>query len=396
MRASRLIPVLLALSPLTVATAQQGAPQKAPIGWEFTGVPAINFDSDEGFGYGAILELYNYGNGTARPYALTIQPTLFFTTHGRRDLKLFVDAPDLKGGWRASAYVAREQQLATPYYGIGNNTTYVESLETGANEYFYRFGRTQKVATLTLQHAIGTPRLRALLGAGVNDVTTDATPFDKGTTLYAADLEGAIAPHDKLNFARAGLVFDSRDRETGPTHGTWAELVAQRVDKSLGSTHEYTRLTGTVREYVPITHRVVFAQRVIVQQVSGDAPSHDLSVIQSSFKNQEGLGGSSSIRGVPRNRFIGKGTVLSNSELRWHVRDKVRFGKPTSLVLSTFLDAGRVWSDDIVLSEVVSQLHVGYGAGARVGIGPNFVVALDVGHSSLSTAPFYIGLGYLF
>jgi hypothetical protein len=31
-----------------------------------------------------------------------------------------------------------------------------------------------------------------------------------------------------------------------------------------------------------------------------------------------------------------------------------------------------------------------------VGLGPNFLVALDVGHSAQATAPIYLGLGYMF
>jgi hypothetical protein len=32
----------------------------------------------------------------------------------------------------------------------------------------------------------------------------------------------------------------------------------------------------------------------------------------------------------------------------------------------------------------------------RLGLGENFVVAVDVGHSDEAAAPIYIGLGYLY
>ena len=52
--------VLLAASgPLT----PESAAQSRPTGLEIGGVPALNFDSDEGFGYGAVAELYQYGDG---------------------------------------------------------------------------------------------------------------------------------------------------------------------------------------------------------------------------------------------------------------------------------------------------------------------------------------------
>jgi hemolysin activation/secretion protein len=147
---------------------------------------------------------------------------------------------------------------------------------------------------------------------------------------------------------------------------------------------------------VPLGSRLTFAQRVVAQGVEGDAPISELSTVQSSYKQQEGLGGSSTIRGLPRNRYVGKALFLSNSELRWRVAEGVRRNKPVSLVLSTFLDAGRVWEDRFDLSTALSDLHAGYGGGARLGVGSSFVVALDVGHSSESAAAVYIGLGYLF
>ena len=54
----------------------------APTGWEPAGLPALNYDSDEGFGYGVLLELYNYGDGGYSPYRFTLQPTVFLDHWG--------------------------------------------------------------------------------------------------------------------------------------------------------------------------------------------------------------------------------------------------------------------------------------------------------------------------
>ena len=377
----------------TVATAPQ---PRVPTGWEITGVPALNYDADEGFGYGAIVELYDYGRGL-QPYRMTIQPTLFLTTEGRRDLTLFMDAPSLlPGGWRMSAFVGREQQLAQPYYGIGNETVNDESASEGANPYFYRFGRTRTRATADFQHRIGSSAARLLLGGGFSRSVLDLTPFDSGTTLLAAQLQGVAPRPNRDHYVRAGLVWDTRDREIGAHRGTWAELLVQRVAKPLGASEDYTRWTVTARQYVPVASRLTFAQRVVAQGVDGDAPVSELATLQSSFKQQEGLGGSSTIRGLPRNRFVGKALFLSNSELRWRVGETTRANKTVSLTLNAFFDAGRVWDDRFDVATALSDLHAGYGAGARLGVGNSFVVALDVGHSHEATAPVYIGLGYLF
>ena len=369
---------------------------RAPTGWDIAGVPALNYDADEGFGYGAILELYNYGRGV-QPYRFTIQPTFFLTTQGRRDLTVFFDAPALlPGGWRLVAFAGREQQLAQPYYGVGNATTHDLAIEEGPNPYFYRFGRTRVRMTADIQHRIVGSPARLLLGAGVSRVSLDLTPFDSGTTLLAAELAGRTPSPDRTNYLRAGIVWDTRDREIAPHRGLWAEAIVLRATKALGSTDEFTRWTATLREYVPLSRRVTFAQRVLAQGVEGDAPFHELATIQSSYKQQDGLGGASSVRGLPKDRYVGKGMLLSNSELRWRAADFVLCGRASSLTLSAFADAGRVWADRFDLSSALTDLHAGYGAGARLGFGPSFIVAVDVGHSAESTAPVYIGLGWMF
>lgn len=369
---------------------------RVPTGWDIAGVPALNFDADEGLGYGVILELYNYGTGV-QPYRYSIQPTVFLTTQGRRDYTVFVDAPALvPGGWRASAFAGNEQQLAQPYYGVGNDTPYDPGAERGANPYFYRFGRNRWRVTADFQHRVGHSSVRLLVGAGVSRSTIDITPFDSGTTLIAQQLGGRTPPPSRTNYLRAGLVWDTRDHEIGPVRGTWAELLVQRADKSLGATEDFTRVTSTVRKYVPLAPRLTFAQRLMAQQVIGPLPFDELSIIQSSFKQQEGLGGSSSIRGLPKDRYIGKALILGDSELRWRVTEFRLVGRPSFLAFSTFLDAGRVWSDQLRVDQVFDQLHVGYGGGARIGVGPSFIVATDVGHSNESAAAVYVGLGWMF
>ena len=375
-----------------------GPPQtsRIPKGWEISGVPALNFDADEGFGIGAALELYNYGSGVL-PYRFTIQPTLLITSEGRRDVTVFFDAPALLGdGWRMTAFAGSERQLAQPYYGIGNATAYDASLESAPNSYFYRFGRARLRASTDFQRRIGRSSGRVLLGAGVGRSTFDITPYDSGTTLLASQTGGQTPPATRTNFLRVGLLWDTRDQEIGPHRGTWAEALVQRVDKGLGATEDFTRWTTTVRQYVPLSSRIVFAQRLVAQGIEGNAPFDELATIQSSFKQQEGLGGSGSIRGVPKDRYIGKALFVSNSELRWRALDFSLFGRQSFLALSGFADAGRVWTDRFDASNVLSDLHVGYGGGVRLGFGPSFIVATDVGHSSESTAAIYVGLGWMY
>jgi outer membrane protein assembly factor BamA len=374
--------------------AQEG---EGPTGRELAGLPALNFDADEGFGYGVVLELYDYADGR-QPYAYTVQPQVFFTTGGRRDLTLFFDAPHLlPGGWRIDAYLASEKQIATPFYGLGNASRHDPALETAENPYYYRYGRTIRQLRVNLQRPRGGGPFRVLLGFGASHVTLALVPKDSGTTYLAEQVAvGArTAPEGWWNYVRAGLIRDTRDREVGPTRGSWTELLVQHTDPLLGSEGSFSRFTVTDRRYLAIARRLVLANRLMVQQVTGDAPFYELSNLQSSFKPQEGLGGAKSVRGLPRNRYVGEGVFLWNLELRWRAADWTMVGRPFHSVLSVFIDSGRVWRTRAPALRL-EPLHHGYGAGVRVGMGESFVVAVDAGTSADAGLGLYIGLGYLY
>ncbi len=390
-------PLLLALVAGTFAQALIAQAPARPTGTAITGLPALNFDADEGAGYGAILQYYDYGHTGADPYRFSLQPTVFFTTRGRRDVTLFLDAPHLlPAGWRMGAQLAREQQLTAPYYGVGNETESLESATSGPNPYFYRYGRTVVRGNADFQHAFLLPSLRVLVGAGAREVDVNTVPYDSGTSLLAQQTGRSVLPTARVRAARAGLVYDTRDREIGPHHGNWTELLVQRAGRVLGGDQVFTRITATARQYIPLGEDVTIAERVVMQTVRGDPAVTELFAVQSSFRDDEALGGASSLRGIPKSRYVGKGVAFSNTELRWSAAQFSVLHRDVRLVLNGFVDAGRVWKDGLDLVEAASDLHAGYGGGVRLAVGPTFVVATDVGHSSQSTAAIYIGLGYLF
>lgn len=377
------------------ATAQEAASR--PTGHSLTGLPAVNFDADEGFGYGAALQYFDYGMHGASPYRFSLQPTVFLTTRGRRDFLLFVDAPHiLPSGWRFGGIAGQQRQLATPYYGIGNATLLDTNATKGANPYFYRYGRTILLASGDLQHDIGIPDVRLLVGGGARRVTVRPVPYDSGQTLFAQQFGRAEQPSRDTRYVRAGLVLDTRDREIGTHSGNWSEVLVQSAGGSLGGDESYTRITGTVRQFIPFGPDLTLAERAVMQTVRGSPSVSELSFVQSSFRDDEALGGATSVRGLPKNRYAGNGVAFSNTELRWTAARFELHEHSTRLILSAFFDAGRVWTNGLDAAQIMNDLHVGYGGGAHVGVGPSFVVSADVGHSSQSAAALYIGLGYLF
>lgn len=390
--------LLLSLAFLSCTGGNEAVAQDDPRSLEVAVVPALGYDTDEGFGYGAQGEIYKYGPESSEAYSWTIQPLLYLTTEGRRDVAVFFDAPDLlPGGWRVDAYLGWERRITTPYYGVGNATSYDASLDAddGANPHYYGFGRLRRSARFTLQRPVAPAPIRLLFGAGLVSNEIDPVPEDEGTSLYAAEAGTEVLEYWS-NFVRAGIVWDTRDRRTAPRRGTWSELLVQRVDESLGADVSFTRWTFIDRRYFPLGERLVFAHRYLLQGIVGDAPVDQLQRIETSFKQGEGLGGSSSVRGLPRNRYTGKGLLAWNAELRWRVFDFETLGRFFHLGSSLFLDQGRVWSGDVRFGELLSDLHRGYGVGLHGGMGENFVGSLYAATSDGEGVKVYVGLGYLY
>jgi len=389
---------LLLVLALSVVSARASAQSNRPTGLEFTPLPVVKLDSDEGFTYGALAELYQYGDGSALPYSWTLQPQVEMSTKGRRDLTLFFDAPRLlPEGWRVNGFLGLERRIASPFYGIGNDTPYDVALEDpdGPNPHYYQFVRLRRSAIFNLQRQVRETSLWALFGAGLVSTRVDPSPENVGTTLYATEVGPTVDTY-WTNYLRAGLIWDTRDRESGPTSGSWSEVVIQWVDPSVGADVSFTRWSATDRRYYALTDRLVFANRWFLQGVVGDAPAYQLQRVQTSFKQGEGLGGSNTVRGLPKNRYAGKGMFIWNAELRWRVVDFALVGRSFHFALSSFLDQGRVWSDKVRPQHLLSDLHRGYGGGVHLGVGQNFVVSVDLAHSNEATMPFYIRLGYLF
>src|SRR4051812_15060328 len=128
---------LMALAALFIGSLATA--QTVPRGWEMSALPATNFSSDEGFGYGITAQAFQYGDGTIKPYKYTIQPLIFFTTKGRKEFSVFIDAPRLlPANWRMGLDIGFGQQQAAPYYGVGNSSTYDKTTEE-QNQYYYRY-----------------------------------------------------------------------------------------------------------------------------------------------------------------------------------------------------------------------------------------------------------------
>ena len=126
-----------------------------------------------------------------------------------------------------------------------------------------------------------------------------------------------------------------------------------------------------------------------------------------------GLGGAKSLRGVRRNRVVGDGYILGNIELRYKFARFRMINQNFYMAVNTFTDFGQVTKkidtsnlnlpSSVIASDYFNngaeKLHTSYGAGLRLVMNYNFVLAMDYGiatNKQDGDSGIYIGLNYLF
>jgi outer membrane protein assembly factor BamA len=233
-----------------------------------------------------------------------------------------------------------------------------------------------------------------------------------------------------VSYIKAGVVYDTRDNEPNPNKGIWTEAVFTYAPSfmGVGSEFQHMKFTLTHRQYFTLfPERLTFAYRLGYQgTVFGDVPFYlqpNITTLILRGSTSEGLGGGKSLRGVIRNRVIGDGIAWANLELRWKFAKFQFIGQNFYLSLNGFVDGGQVitpidfnknseywtsiaWGDEeIPFTEAdifgtdKDSLHLTYGAGLRVVMNRNFIIAIDHGRpfdKRDGASGTYIGLNFLF
>ena len=100
--------------------------EKNKKGFSFGALPAVAYDSDLGFKYGALANFYDYGDGTIYPfYKHSLFVEWSHTTKGNDLKQIKYDSEYLIPGIRVTADVRLENEQAMDFYGFnGFNTLY--------------------------------------------------------------------------------------------------------------------------------------------------------------------------------------------------------------------------------------------------------------------------------
>lgn len=411
-------------------------------GWSFGGVPAVAYDTDTGFKYGALANIYNYGDGSTYPeYLYSIYAEWSRTTKGSGVNEIFFDSKHLlPKGIRVTADLSYLTEQTLDFYGFNgyeakfnsdlidddsNNPDYISRV-------YYKHQRELLKITSDFQGHLYKNNLLWVGGFGhfgtdissvdideLNEGTDEDDMLPDTTTLFDEYKDNNIIPQDQedggnTNFLKLGLVYDSRDNQANPMHGIWTELLFVIAPEFLGSDYGYSQMVFTHRQYFTILpKKLSFAYRLSYQgKLTGEMPFYMLPYIFSSYKTVDGLGGKKSIRGTLRNRIMSDGFAYGNVELRWKFLRTVVFGQNLYLAVNPFFDFGKTIDKYEVdyttynanhpnnqVTEQDDELHIGYGMGLKIALNENFIISVDYGMAKDprdGSSGLYIGLDYLF
>lgn len=409
-------------------------------GYNFGPLPAIAFDADKGFQLGALLNIYDFGDGSTYPN--TRQQWYFEASFFTKGSQLYVVSYDnrfLIPGVRWSSSIVVTNDKAMDFYGFNGYMSYYdhEKVRAGKKDddmYIYTPKyRTNRLAALFKTDFVGNIWDKKLFWeagyhlsyikqgaidlAKINKNKDDNKKFPaEEPTIYEQYRRWGIISDEKADgglnsTVRLGLLFDTRDKEGAPSRGIWAEAHMILAPKWLGTTNPYYKYSATFRHYVPIVKNdiLTFAYRLNYEGTIGrNAPYYILPylTVMGPMYDRDGMGGFRTVRGIMRNRVQGLDMASYNAEFRWRFVSFTLWKQNISFGLNLFSDGTMVTKNyDMSFARKASDFatdaeyqvakneydeymamgldsdrpHITLGAGFRFIMNQNFIVCLEYG-----------------
>ena len=409
-------------------------------GWNFGILPSVAYDADLGFQFGALSNIYYYGDGSQYPeYIHSFYVEAAYTTKRYGLFRFFYDSKYLIPDHRLTIDVSYLPDAMCDFYGYNGYPTLYHmgwhNAKKDSSEYisraFYKYKRDLVRVAADIEGTI-TGALKWNAGLGVLgymidecDIAmlngkrqpTDIKYLDPSVQgLYELYRNWGIIKPDEANggwhpYVRGGITFDSRDKRSNPSRGIYTDAFFT-YSAAFGKQTEYNNLkfNFTFRHYVPIyKDRITLAYRIGTQNtIVGESPFYMNTYLNTLFIQRviyEGLGGGNSLRGIMRNRILANGFAYANVELRTKI---VNFdiGKQHFYIgLNPFFDLGVVtqpykldetevrtaitanniangrtdkYEDYFNLSKKETYMpHSAAGIGLKVAMNENFILSVD-------------------
>ncbi len=403
--------------------------QKVKTGFGFGALPAISYDSDLGFQYGALVNLYHYGDGSRFPkYDHSLYMELSTYTKGSTIARIRYDSEMLIPKVRTTFDVAYVPDQMSDFFGFNGYQSIYDKANADAYRNFYKNEKNSFRIKADFQGYFGESKFGWVAGYAFYNFKMDtvnivklglnAVPggdlFQKYRTWGLIDSKEAAGGN--INYFKVGLKYDTRDQLACPTKGIFTEAVVQAAPKFLNQDFPHTKMAVIHRQYFTVAKDLLFAYRLDYQMTLGNdkVPFYAQPEMITSYliaASNQGLGGKSSIRGVLRNRVIGDAVGFGNFEFRYKFLRFEMFKQSFYLGTNVFFDSGLIIDPIYVNPAIIAanptyfnqyeagKFHSSAGIGLKIGWNENFIISADFGkalNKQDGNTGMYIGLNYLF
>lgn len=323
-------------------------------------LPFAMYDTDTGFGAGYKGVLRNM-LGARESFDLT----LFLSTKGERWVRIGWSLPDaeLRQGsaypFAVDVVADYDKMITNSFFGVGSSSHFDD------REIF-----TYEPLEITTAFSRGfSPEFIGLLQLRFKRVWS-----------YAFDKLGALETHPDnsttadLWSAMLQLRHDTRNSVLHPSNGSVLQAEVERAFPVTSFAKTWTR-EALWAQYYTEWNSVIIALRTGVQSMQGD----DIPI-----QHMLPIGGNRTVRGIPKDRFLDRSSIVSNGELRFPIHRRLG-GVAGVDAGSVAPEVGELFTSRWIVTPVV---------GLRL-IFDTFVTRADLGYSE-DAVGFYLNFGQVF
>lgn len=399
-------------------------------GTYFTAVPDLSQDPINGFGYGAEGSIFFDGKKTDpffayTPYRAELAIAAFNTTKAERELMVHLDVPYIFGTkWRLRTEAAYETNPNLLYFGVtekslaplsyfpGNNplntpvnnasySAYDNNLQSKGGQPFYNnYTKTEAVLNVSMERSFLEGRLRALVGYEIASIDISTPSNDTGSFLARDFKAGKITGmgHNLISLFQTGLIYDTRDLETDPSKGIFAEVTDELSLPALGSQYTFNKVFVHLSGFIPILpkffKKMILCGSIGIDHLQGDAPFFEYPDVWSSEGDIDGMGGARTLRGYKQGRFAAPVMQYGCFELRYRFAQWKVLKQHLAFSAVPFFDQAGVYDN---LSRITQTQNLRYceGLGLRIAWNVNTILRFDYAVSR-EDQQFFFMLGHTF
>ncbi|HEX7412407.1 MAG TPA: BamA/TamA family outer membrane protein, partial [Bacteroidia bacterium] len=292
--------------------------------------------------------------------------------------------------------------LVNPQTGVGyaDYNKYNKSLSGDAKNYNLYTEKNDVMVDVSGERSFFESKVRAIIG--LRYASVGIIPYGGNSFLENDFLAGKTLGVGRTNIfmLQTGLVYDTRDLESDPSKGVFAEITNEVSLQAWGSEYTFNKAFAQIRVYQrlfpSVFKKLVFAMRGGVASVNGNAPFYEY---MEEWSTEGGVydvvGGRFTLRGYKQSRFVANYVDFINTELRLRFAQFTVLKQHLAFSAVPFFDIGGVGDTPSHLFGYSVNYRYAEGLGLRIAWNVNTILRFDYAISQ-EDKQFFFQFGHTF